>query len=87
MRSLLINAVSLRAQIHLLMPIGLNSLRVPCFVSWVVIRVESKAHRFVGPFGILYRERVWQPVLDLFIATHRRVQTLPGVSSAFAEGE
>ena len=36
---------------------------------------------------VLSREQLEQSVLDLFIATHRRVQTLPGVSSAFAEGE
>ena len=65
----------------------LNSPLCHVIVFRVVIRIKSKAHRCVGPFGILCRERVWQPVLDLFIATHRRVQTLPGVSSAFAEGE
>ena len=65
----------------------LNSLLCHDIVFRVVIRIKSKAHGCARPLGILPSERGWQPVWDLFIATHRRVQTLPGVSSAFAEGE
>ena len=58
------------------------------FGSWVVIRIESRALRCVGPFGMFsVRAYVADSFGPLPIATHRRVQTLPGVLYAFAEGE
>ena len=49
------------------------------FVSWVVIRKERQAHRWVEPLGMFYGMlNCQQSILDPAIATYRRVQTLPG---------